>query len=216
MPSTDELPTRRDFLAAAGAVTASALLPTGLGASADLPADSPSGSSILGRWVDDDFGLPAYHYTGPLRFPNSPRYENEPMLPDDPFFLTGNYRLTLFTHASGALQMLTGERAWGRMNQGDARFSGAYQATVEIDGEKHSLVGLDEPAALAATKRFGVGFARYDYTLAPSLAITRRISVLPSMKAGEGTSACLVEILLRNTWRPGLQDSLRRGHPAAL
>ncbi len=193
--SLPELPTRRDFLAAAGAVTASALLPPALSA----PPTAPDPASSLGHWLDDDFGLPAYQYSGPLRFPSSPRYENAPMLPDDPFFLTGNYRLTLFTHASGALQILTGERSWGRMNQGDSRFSGAYQATVEIEGQKHSLVGLDEPAALAATKRFGVGFARYDYTLEPGLAITRRISVRPSTQAGQGTSACLVEILLHNT-----------------
>ena len=173
MTPADDLLTRRDFLAAAGALTAGAFMPPALAAAAASP---------LGQWIDDDFGLPAYHYTGPLRFPSSPIYDNAPMLPDDPYFLLGNYRVTLFAHASGALQLLTGERAWGRMNQGDARFSGAHQATIEIDGRKHSLIGIDEPAALAATKRFGVGFARYDYTLSPSLSVARRISVVPSTR----------------------------------
>ena len=195
MTSKDDLLTRRDFLAAAGALTAVAFVPPALAAAAASP---------LGQWIDDGFGLPAYHYTGPLRFPSSPIYDNAPMLPDDPYFLLGNYRVTLFAHASGALQLLTGERAWARMNQarmnqGEPPFSGAYQATVEIDGNKHSLIGIDEPAALAATKRFGVGFARYDYTPSPSLSVARRISVVPSTKLGEGTSAFLVEVHLRNT-----------------
>jgi cellobiose phosphorylase len=193
--TSSDLPTRRDFLAAAGAAAAGALLPPALSASA---FSSPPPLSV-GEWIDDDHGLPAYHYTGPLRFPASPIYDKAPMLPDDPFFLLGNYRVTVFAHASGALQLLTGERAWGRMNQGDARFSGAYQATVEIDGTKHSLLGIEEPAAIAATKRFGVGFARYDYSLDPSLSIIRRISVQPSTKPGEGTSAFLVEVSLHNT-----------------
>ena len=200
MTSKDDLLTRRDFLAAAGALTATAFLP---------PAFAAAAASPLGEWIDDDFGLPAYHYTGPLRFPSSPVYDNAPMLPDDPFFLLGNYRVTLFAHASGALQLLTGERAWGRMNQarmnqarinpGEQPFSGAYQATVAINGNKQSLIGIDSPAALAATKRFGVGFARYDYALTPSLAIARRVSVAPSTKLNEGTSAFLVEVSLHNT-----------------
>jgi cellobiose phosphorylase len=190
MTSKDDLPTRRDFLAAAGALTAGAFLPPALAAAAASP---------LGEWLDDDFGLPAYRYTGPMRFPSSPIYDNAPMLPDDPYFLLGNYRVTLFAHASGALQLLTGERAWGRMNQGEAPFSGAYQASVEINGKKHNLIGIDEPAALAANKRFGVGFARYDYTLSPSLAITRRISVPPSTRLGQGPSGFLVEVRLHNS-----------------
>ncbi len=193
-----DLPSRRDFLAAAGAVTASAFLPPALSASVPPLTGSPLQPFPLGTWIDDDHGLPAYQYTGPLRFPSSPIYDNAPMLPDDPFFLLGNYRLTLFAHSSGALQLLTGERAWGRMNQGDTPFSGACQATVEADGTKYNLIGIDEPAAVAATKRFGVGFARYDYALTPTLSVTRLISVAPSTKLNEGSSAFLVEVLLRN------------------
>jgi cellobiose phosphorylase len=226
MTSSNDLPSRRDFLAAAGAVTASSLLPSALSvAAAPLPGSpspsDPLGDSPLGQWLNDDHGLPAYRYAGPLRFPSSPVYEKEPMLPDDPYFLLGNYRLTLFAHSSGALQLLTGERAWGRMNQGEARFSGANQATVSIadrplhpadpnappkvlGAQRFPLIGIDSPAALAATKRFGVGFARYDYTLTPSLAVTRRISVAPSTKAGQGSSAFLVEVRLRNTGRQPL------------
>ncbi|MGH9587422.1 MAG: twin-arginine translocation signal domain-containing protein, partial [Acidobacteriaceae bacterium] len=115
-PEHDHL-TRRTFLAAAGAVAATTLV------NQAWPATSIS-ASPLGEWLDDAHGLPCYHYTGPLRFPNSPQRDNAPMIPDDPYFLLGNYRLTLFTHASGLYQILTGERAWGRMNQGDTGWSG--------------------------------------------------------------------------------------------
>jgi Glycosyl hydrolase 36 superfamily, catalytic domain len=200
MSLKDDHVTRRTFLAGAGALAASSIV-----TSAAPSWAAPDTSSSLGEWIDDDDGLPAYHYTGPMRFPDSPKRDGEAMIPDDPFFLTGNYRLTLFTHASGLYQILTGERAWGRMNQGDTSWGGANSAAIEISGQQHNLIGLDEPAAIAATKRFGVGFARYDYTLAPSLNITRVLSVAPSTKIGEGTSAFLTHVRLRNTGSAPLQ-----------
>jgi hypothetical protein len=198
-PQNDHL-TRRAFLAGTGALVASSLV---------KPAWSESmpTASSLGEWLDDDYGLPCYRYSGPLRFPDSPKQNDSIMLPDDPYFLLGNYRLTLFTHASGLYQILTGERAWGRMNQGDARWSGANAATVEFSGQKHSLIGLDSPSAAAAAKTFGVGFARYDYSLDPALKITRLLSVAPSSKIGEGTSAFHTQVTLRNTGSAPLQIS---------
>jgi hypothetical protein len=193
--------TRRTFLARAGAFAA-----TSLAASARPSWAAPDASaSSLGDWIEDDYGLPAYHYTGPMRFPNSPQRDSAPMIPDDPFFLTGNYRLTLFTHASGLYQIITGERAWGRMNQGDASWSGANFVAIEISGQRYDLIGLDAPAAIAATKRFGVGFARYDYALTPSLPVTRVLSVAPSTTIGEGTSAFLTQVTLCNNGSAPLQ-----------
>ncbi len=121
------------------------------------------------------------------------------MIPDDPYFLIGNYHLTLFTHASGTYQILTGERAWGRLNQGDARYSGVNQASVEFADKTINLIGVNEPAAISAHKRFGVGFAQYDYTLSPTLHVTRILSVMPSVQANDGSSAFLVEVRLHNT-----------------
>ena len=190
--SIDNPITRRDFLAATGALAATTLV------SPSWSQSSPESQS-LGEWLDDDYGLPCYHYTGPLRFPNSPKQNGAVMIPDDPYFLTGNYRLTLFTHASGLYQILTGERAWGRLNQGEARWSGANQAIIEISGQQHSLIGLDSPAAASAVKRFGVGFARYDYPAIHSLEVTRLLSVVPSTKLSEGSSAFLTQVRLRNT-----------------
>jgi len=191
----DDHLSRRTFLAGTAALAATSL------ASSAAPAWAAPGTSTssLGDWIEDGYGLPAYHYTGPMRFPNNPVRDRAPMIPDDPFFLTGNYRLTLFTHASGLYQILTGERAWGRMNQGDQRWGGANSATIDVSGQSHDLIGLDAPAAIAATKRFGVGFARYDYALTPSLSVTRLLSVTPSTSITEGTSAFLTHVTLHNT-----------------
>ncbi|HEX5235493.1 MAG TPA: hypothetical protein VFW25_09195 [Silvibacterium sp.] len=198
MPSDNDRVTRRTFLAGAGALAATSLVNPAWSAIDTPPA-------TIGEWLDDDHGLPCYRYAGPLRFPASPQRDGAPMIPDDPFFLLGNYRLTLFTHASGLYQIITGERAWGRMNQGDTRWSGSNQAIVEFDGEKHNLIGLYSSIAGGATKHFGVGFARYDYALGSALKVTRLLSVAPSAKAGEGTSAFLTQIRLHNTGTQPLQ-----------
>ncbi|MFZ0661175.1 MAG: hypothetical protein WAM66_00650 [Acidobacteriaceae bacterium] len=121
------------------------------------------------------------------------------MLPDDPVFLLGNYRLSLFTHTSGLMQILTGERAWGRMNDGGGYWSGANKASCIVDGSSHELVGLDEPAAKEADKLFGVGFARYSYQLGHGLNVQRSLHVRPSTKPGEGHSAFLIHVRLENT-----------------
>jgi len=190
--------TRRTFLAGAGALAASSFATSSWSATV-------SPALPLGEWLDDDYGLPCYHYTGPLRFPDSPMRDGAAMLPDDPFFLLGNYRLTLFTHASGLVQILTGDRAWGRMNQGDDGWSGANSGVVEFAGKKYDLIGLDSPIAAKATKRFGVGFARFDYVLDPALNVTRVLSVAPSTKEGGGASAFLTQVRLRNTGQQPLE-----------
>ncbi len=187
--------TRRTFLAGAGALAATSL------AASNAPswAATSTSASSLGEWIDDDYGLPGYLYSGPMRFPNSPQRDGAPMIPDDPFFLTGNQRLTVFTHASGLYQIISGERSWGRMNQGDAPWGGANSASVEINGQRHELIGLDAPAAIAAQKRFGVGFARWDYSPSIGIYVTRLLSAAPSTKIGEGTSAILMQVRLHNS-----------------
>jgi Glycosyl hydrolase 36 superfamily, catalytic domain len=188
MGSDVDFLTRRNFLAGAGALAAVPF----------MPAWAANTSGSLGEWLDDDHGLPCYRYTGPLRFQGSPTQNGTVMHPDDPFFLLGNYRLTLFTHASGIYQIITGERAWGRVNQGDAPYSGANQATIEVAGQTHRLIGPDQSAAKAASKLFGVGFARYDYSPSPSLEVSRLLSVPPSTAPQDGTSAFLVQVKIRN------------------
>ena len=168
------------------------------------PAWPQSGGSSLGAWMDDSHGLPCYAYRGPIRF--SDHYQTTPMwgldgkmIPDDPVFLLGNYRLTLFTHVSGHIQILSAERAWARMNQGKDIWSGANQATCIIGDNRYELIGLDEPAAEKADKLFGVGFARYSYRLDPRLNVERSIHVRPSATVGEGASAFLLRVRFENT-----------------
>jgi cellobiose phosphorylase len=194
--------TRRGFIVGAGALAVAAAAPAWA---------LPHNGEGLGEWFDDDLGLPAFRYTGALTFPNSPigyafEEKPQPYLGDDPYFLLGNYRLTLFAHASGVYQLFTGERAWGRMNQGEKRWSGANRATVSVDGQRHELVGMDSAAAKAAEKRFGIGFALYGYKLGTT-TITRRLSVAPSRDMRHGSSAVLVQTRLRNDGRTHLKIS---------
>jgi Glycosyl hydrolase 36 superfamily, catalytic domain len=165
---------------------------------------SQTAGGSLGEWIDGSEGLPCYAYRGPIRF--SEQHQTKPMwgldgkmLPDDPVFLLGNHRLTLFTHASGHIQILSAERAWARMNQGEAIWSGANKATCVVGGSKHELIGLDEPAAKDAEKLFGVGFAHYSYQLSQGVKVERSIHVRPSTTVGEGASAFLLRVRLENT-----------------
>jgi Glycosyl hydrolase 36 superfamily, catalytic domain len=186
---------RRAFMAGVGATAAATLVEQ---------TWPQTAASSLGEWVDGGEGLPCYAYRGPIRF--SDHYQTKPMwgldgkmLPDDPVFLLGNHRLTLFTHASGHIQILSAERAWARMNQGEAIWSGANRATCVAGDNKHELIGLDEPAAKNADKLFGVGFARYSYQLGPRVKVERSIHVRPSATVGIGSSAFLLRVRFENT-----------------
>jgi cellobiose phosphorylase len=182
--------TRRDFLAGTGALVLSSAIPK---------AYAEATSASLGHWFEDDHGLPGYQYTGPMRFPDSPREGSTILLHDDPYFMLGNYRLTLFTHASGLYEILSGESIWARLNCGEALWSGENHASVDVAGETVQLVGIDEPAAIAATKQFGVGFARYGYKLPKGLEVVRKLSVAPSHGVKDGSSAFLVQVTLKNS-----------------
>jgi cellobiose phosphorylase len=184
---------RRSFVKAAGAAGFAASLPK-LG----LATEMTNGTNAIGAWSDDAAGLPRYTYTGPVPFPLPSGKITREYLPEDPFFLIGNYRFTLFTHVSGLYEILSGERAWGRLNQGSGMFSGANRAAVTVGGETVQLVGLTERAAQEAEKEFGIGYAQYRYKPAAGLSVTRTLSVMPSAKVGEGTPAFVLSVALRN------------------
>lgn len=171
-------------------------------ASLAKPARAQAAGASLGEWIDGSQGLPCYAYRGPIHFRH--HYQTKPMwgldgemIPDDPVFLLGNHRLTLFTHASGHIQILSAERAWARMNQGEAIWSGANKATCIVGDSKHELIGLDEAAANDAGKLFGVGFARYSYQLGPGLRVERSIHVRPSAKSAKALPRFCCECGLR-------------------
>lgn len=186
--------TRRTFLAGMSAAVAASMMKSAWAATT---------GSALGEWQDGDRNLPCYAYHGPLRFRDehvtAPMWGLDGrMLPDDPVFLLGNHRLTLFTHASGHLQLMSCERAWARMNQGGQFWSGENAAACTVDSVRQELIGMDEAAAKDAKKVFGVGFAQYSYSLKENLSVARSIHVRPFTRVGEGASAYLLRVRFEN------------------
>ena len=89
-------------------------------------------NNSIGYWKNDSFGLPCFDYTGRLPYEAYLKNKDRVKLPQDPWFILGNYRLTVFAHVSGEYELITGQRAWGRMNQGADKNSGSILSQVEI------------------------------------------------------------------------------------
>lgn len=158
-------------------------------------------SQKYGGWQWSSKGLPVYHYTGAMPVTAFEKNGKDANMPEDPYFLLGNYRLTLITHASGIYQFLTAERAWARMNAAEQTNYGWNDAAVTFkDGKKVALVGMTSIAAdaTATQKHFGVGFARYAYKLDNNITCTRIISVKPSQKINTGNPSFVVTVTLKN------------------
>lgn len=157
-------------------------------------------SQRYGSWDWTSKGLPMYRYTGALPVTAFDKDGKDANLPEDPYFLLGNYRMTLITHASGIYQFLTAERAWARINASTQTNYGWNDASVSFKDEKKiALVGMNSIAADAATqKHFGVGFARYSYTLDNNVVCTRIISAKPSLKINTGNPSFVVTVMLKN------------------
>ncbi len=154
----------------------------------------------LGIWSTDSNGLPTFEYNG--KIPYTVTYPNgdKAKLPTDPWFLLGNYRLTLFAHVSGNYQLITGEREWGRLNQGKHPCSGTSAASLDFLGKNYALTGEQSLAANPKTckRTFGCGYAEYQYKI-DGLLCKRNLSVKPSTNPYDGTSAFLVTVTLKNT-----------------
>jgi hypothetical protein len=158
--------------------------------------------NMIGYWSTDQEGLPCFRYTGLLPFKAVLKNGQKVNLPSDPWFLLGNYRFNLFTHVSGLYEIITGERAFARMNMGDVPNSGKNFARVEIlssAAKKIKLTGEDGIGADPAvcTRTFGCGFAAYHYQL-DTISVDRTLSVLPSEKINEGVSAFLLTVTIQN------------------
>ena len=67
-------------------------------------------SEKIGRWLTDDCGLPYFEYTGELPYRAVLPNGDDVRLPEDPWFLLGNYRFTLFAHVSGEYELISGQR----------------------------------------------------------------------------------------------------------
>jgi hypothetical protein len=157
----------------------------------------------FGHWSFSAKGLPVYNYTGVLPVTSFDKDGKDANLPEDPFFLLGNYRMTLITHASGIYQLLTAERVWARINAAEQTNYGWNDASLVFknnSGKKIGLVGMNSIAADTSLvkKSFGVGFAAYRYQLQDGIACTRIISVKPSPKINTGNPAFVVTVVLKN------------------
>lgn len=153
----------------------------------------------IGFWSSDNAGLPCFEYTGEIPFREKLENGNDVKLPDDPWFLSGNYRLTLFTHISGEYELISGERSWARINQGAVRNSGTNSSSIKINGDEHSLVGINSLSADSSKcKRvFGCGFADYRYNIG-GVAVEKNMSVKPSTEIDNGASAFLLTVTVAN------------------
>ncbi|MBC8035294.1 MAG: hypothetical protein H7Y03_14185 [Chitinophagaceae bacterium] len=160
-----------------------------------------------GAWIMSANGLPVYQYTGKLPFKALDKEGKDAMLPEDPYFLIGNYRMTLITHVSGVYQFLTAERAWARINAASRPNYGWNDASVVFktgtSKGKVALTGLNSMAADPAKTQsfFGIGHARYEYKLDNSIACTRIISCKPSQKINTGNPSFVITVLLKNNGR---------------
>ena len=155
--------------------------------------------SNIGYWNSDKSGLPCFEYTGDLPYSEKLPNGTPVKLPDDPWFLLGNYRFTLFAHISGEYELISGERSWARINQGTKKNSGVNSSVITIDGTKYDLTGMNSLAATSETcKRiFGIGFANYSYEI-NGISVNRNLSVKPSTEIDNGSSAFLLTVKVIN------------------
>ena len=158
-----------------------------------------------GSWKTGSNGLPIYDFRASLPIEAKDDLGGDANLPEDPYFLLGNYRMGLFTHVSGICQFMTAQRAWARVNAAAAQPNyGENDAYVVIGtGDKArmiDLVGLESVASdpSVTERNFGVGFARYSYALPFDVRCERVVSVRPSDRVNEGVPAFLVTVTLRN------------------
>ncbi len=171
------------------------------------PADASSYQQphSLGIWQKDEYGLPVFNYTGKLPYKLLLQNGKKVKLPADPWFLLGNYRFTLFAHVSGEYELITGQRAWGRINQGDVPNSGLNNAFIDVldknnkIANQYLLTGVNSLAANPeiCERTFGCGFASYNYKTA-KLDCKRILSVKPSTNPYNGLSAFMVTVSITN------------------
>ena len=155
-------------------------------------------ASNIGKWIYDEVGLPCFNYSGTLPYV-TPNISNDAFSQcDDPYFLLGNHRLTVFQHTSGIYQILSGERAWGILNRGDIDEYAQTWSELQIDKKAYKLTGKNSISLNSSTKKlFGSGFARFDYKL-PEVECSRVVSVRPSDEVKDGIPALLIQIYLKN------------------
>ena len=155
----------------------------------------------IGTWQLDEHSLPVFNYVGDLPFSAVDREGNPASLPNDPWFMLGNYRINLFTHVSGNYQIITGQRAWARVNMGEVKNTGSNKTriTIENTNEVFDLTGLESLSASSQTsvRNFGCGYAAYTYQIG-DIICSRTISVKPSEAVNQGIPAFSISVGFEN------------------
>lgn len=153
-----------------------------------------------GYWGGSPAGLPCFHYTGMLCTAPEGTEESGPIGVQDPFFLIGNYGLTLFVHASGRYQLMSCERGFARLNHhgGDSAVGASVSARATIDGKPYDLIGSQSALSRSAKRAFGVGWARFTYEFEEGLEIERTLFTVPSEDTCDRVSGFRTEVRLTN------------------
>ncbi|MCC7537568.1 MAG: hypothetical protein IT379_15200, partial [Deltaproteobacteria bacterium] len=135
------------------------------------------GAGIFGRWIRDDYGLPAFDYHADQRFDPRAEYPNslDPRSRDH-WHMIGNDRVTALVHNGGHVELVSHERGVTYVNRFDPEhdgFAGGYSYVAEGDrvwATAHALL----PEGATATRRFGLGY--FEHTAEhDELRVRRRV-----------------------------------------
>lgn len=158
----------------------------------------------MGLWKWDANQFPKYEYTGGYPATAKDRTGRDAAVPKDPCFIMGNHRMTVFAHASGRYEFITGERGWARCNHGGKNLGwnrsilSVARRGVPQEEKIYELVGGLADTDIKTRQSFGVGYANYEYECGGQVKITKVISVQPSMECGRGNASLLLEVAVEN------------------
>lgn len=165
--------------------------------------EEAAAKSHLGEWVSDARGLPAYKFSASLPLESKAADGKAYPLDPDPFFILGNYRLTLFPRASGIYRILSGERGWMRLNEAAEGYQpNSASLSIKKSGKiaRHELLGLSGVCSDQArsTRYFGCGHACYEMKIDEETALRRTLAVAPSTDEDPGIPALVIMVSVCN------------------
>ena len=145
-------------------------------------------------WSSDEHHLPSIdiHAELPMNYPSADA--DIKMDETDPWFILGNYGLTIFPHISGSYQFFHCEHGFARLNYGagECVTSRACQSMVHVGDKEVDLLTFP-----ASKKVFGCGYAKWIYNIG-EVEIERMIATLPSKDSCDRIPAFKVVITARN------------------
>jgi len=152
------------------------------------------GAGIFGRWVVDDQQLPAYAYDFDAADPRGEWVLSDGTVRRDHLFQIGNDRVIGVADDRGFVQLFVRDRGpvfLNRVDLSQRRPGGGFSYLAEGDLAWATAPHL-APAGAQFTRRFGMGYARYE-TRFDGLQVVHRVSA----PAGDG-SYLLDEVSITN------------------